>query len=176
MGFFIGNGPKLQRAFETRPFPPLSQGIKTEKTSRFLEDNPFFTLKLHRRVYHTPNGGIMDITTLSTGPVLLVAGLHFWFMALEMYFWQRTLGLKTFRMTPEQARATATLAGNQGLYNGILAAGLIFALLTAHTPMLVFLLLAISIAGLYGGWSVHRKIFYVQSIPALLALITLYFA
>lgn len=116
----------------------------------------------------------MDITAIiSTALVLLTAILHLWFMVLEMFLWQKPLGLKTFRMSAEQARLTATLAANQGLYNGILAGGLVFALLSGHTPTLIFFLAAIIIAGLYGARTVNRKIFFIQSLPALLALITL---
>ncbi len=113
----------------------------------------------------------MDIFgIISTGLTLLVALLHVWFMVLEMCLWQKPLGLKTFRMSPEKAATTAVLAGNQGLYNGFLAAGLIFSLIIGAQTYVIFFLACVIIAGLYGAYSVNRKIFFIQSLPALLAL------
>ncbi|MFN3828130.1 MAG: DUF1304 domain-containing protein [Micavibrio sp.] len=106
--------------------------------------------------------------------IVLVAALHVWFLVLEMVLWQKPLGLKTFRMSPEQAAATKILAANQGLYNGFLAAGLIAGLLSpdpVSTAFKIFFLSCVIIAGLYGAWSVHKKIFFIQSLPALLALV-----
>ena len=92
-------------------------------------------------------------------------------MVLEMALWQKPLGLKTFRMSPEKATATAVLAANQGLYNGFLAAGLLFSLFTADEIFQIFFLSCVIIAGLYGAYSVNRKIFFIQSVPAILALV-----
>ena len=108
---------------------------------------------------------------IANGLVLLVAALHLWFMALEMLLWQKPVGLKTFRMSADKAATTAVLAANQGLYNGFLAAGLLFGLLTGNTTFQIFFLTCIIIAGLYGAYSVNRKIFFIQSFPALLALL-----
>ena len=107
--------------------------------------------------------------------VFLVALFHFWFLALEMFLWRKPLGLKTFRSTPEQAEATAVLAANQGLYNGFLATGLLLSLFfskpeTAFAFQVYFLACVIA-AGLYGAWSVNKKILFVQALPAALALI-----
>ena len=77
-------------------------------------------------------------------------------------------------MSPETAAATAVLAANQGLYNGFLAAGLLFGLLTNSTTFQIFFLTCVIIAGLYGAYSVNRKIFFVQSCPALLALLFIF--
>jgi len=111
---------------------------------------------------------------IANGLILLVALLHLWFMVLEMFLWQKPLGLKTFRMSPAQAAATAVLAANQGLYNGFLAAGLIYALLTGSMTFQIFFLTCVIVAGLYGAYSVNRKIFFVQSCPALLALLFIF--
>ena len=102
--------------------------------------------------------------------VVMVALLHLGFLVLEMALWTRPLGLRTFRNTPEQAAATRVLAANQGLYNGFLAAGLLYAAATGSREFALFFLACVVIAGSYGAWSVNRRIFYVQALPALLAL------
>ena len=102
--------------------------------------------------------------------VALVAALHAWFLVLEMFLWTRPAGLKTFRNTPEKAETTRVLAANQGLYNGFLAAGLLWGLVTAQWNVVVFFLLCVVVAALYGAWSVSRRIFYVQGVPAIAAL------
>ena len=102
--------------------------------------------------------------------VVLVAVLHAWFLVLEMFLWTRPAGLKTFRNTPEKAETTRVLAANQGLYNGFLAAGLLCGLVTAQWNVVVFFLLCVVVAALYGAWSVSRRIFYVQGVPAIAAL------
>ena len=102
--------------------------------------------------------------------VVLVAVLHAWFLVLEMFLWTRPAGLKTFRNTPEKAETTRVLAANQGLYNGFLAAGLLWGLVTAQWNVVVFFLLCVVVAALYGAWSVSRRIFYVQGVPAIAAV------
>jgi len=102
--------------------------------------------------------------------VVLVAVLHAWFLVLEMFLWTRPAGLKTFRNTPEKAETTRVLAANQGLYNGFLAAGLLWGLVTAQWNVVVFFLLCVVVAALYGAWSVSRRIFYVLGVPAIAAL------
>lgn len=109
--------------------------------------------------------------------VALVALLHFYFLVLEMFLWDKPLGLKTFRNTPEKAELTKVLAANQGLYNGFLAAGLLWGLSlgAAGAHVQAFFLVCVVVAGLYGAYSVSRRIFFVQALPALLALAALYF-
>ncbi|MCA0393578.1 MAG: DUF1304 domain-containing protein [Proteobacteria bacterium] len=102
--------------------------------------------------------------------VLLVAALHLYFLALEMFLWTRPLGLKTFRNTPEKAEATRVLAANQGLYNGFLAAGLVYGVATGSREFCLFFLACVVVAGLYGAYSVNKRIFFVQALPALLAI------
>ncbi len=99
----------------------------------------------------------------------LVALLHLYFLVLEMFLWTRPAGLKTFRNTPEKAETTRVLAANQGLYNGFLAAGLLWGLVTAQWNVVVFFLLCVVVAALYGAWSVNKRIFFVQGIPAIAA-------
>ena len=108
--------------------------------------------------------------------VVLVAVLHLGFLALEMFFWDHPFGRKRFGMTPEYSKASASLAANQGLYNGFLAAGLIWGLVTSNTPVQLFFLICVLVAGIYGGLTTRRTILYIQALPGLLALITVYFA
>jgi putative membrane protein len=112
--------------------------------------------------------------------VALVALLHIYFLTLEMFFWTRPLGLKTFRNSPEKAADSAVLAANQGLYNGFLSAGLIWGLLQPNAAFAfqikMFFLICVIVAGLYGAASVSRKILFVQAAPAALALALLWLA
>ncbi|AOD14321.1 DUF1304 domain-containing protein [Xanthomonas fragariae] len=101
---------------------------------------------------------------------LCVALLHVYILVLEMVLWTRPLGLKTFRNTPEKAQASRVLAANQGLYNGFLAAGLFWGALASRTDVLSFFLVCVVAAGCYGAYSVNRRIFFVQALPALIAL------
>jgi putative membrane protein len=107
----------------------------------------------------------------------LVALLHVYFLVLEMFLWQTPRGLKTFAMTREKAAETAVLAGNQGLYNGFLSAGLVWGLQSVPAERFertAFFLVCVVVAGLYGAATVNKRIFFVQALPALLAIITLY--
>jgi putative membrane protein len=106
--------------------------------------------------------------------IALVALLHVYFLVLETFLW-RTRARRIFGMSAEKAEATAQLAGNQGLYNGFLAAGLAWALLSGPelVPRATFFLVCVAIAGVYGGISVRRTILLVQAVPALLALAAL---
>jgi len=110
--------------------------------------------------------------------VAVVALAHLWFLTLEMFLWTKPLGLRTFGQSLEKARDSAVLAANQGLYNGFLAAGLIFGLFypEPHAGMhiQVFFLICVIAAGAYGGYSVSPKILAAQAAPALLALIPLF--
>ena len=103
--------------------------------------------------------------------VLLVALVHVWFMVLEMLLWDHPVGRRIFDMTPEFSAASAVLAANQGLYNGFLAAGLLWGLLARRREVKVFFLACIVVAGVYGGVSAKITILYVQALPALIALI-----
>jgi putative membrane protein len=105
--------------------------------------------------------------------VALVGLLHVWFLVLEMFLWDQPLGLKTFRQTPAAAAATKVLAGNQGLYNGFLAAGLFWGLGlgAGGTAIKLFFLGCVLIAGLYGAATASRRILVIQALPAALGLI-----
>ena len=102
--------------------------------------------------------------------VLLVALLHLYFLVLEMFLWTRPLGLKVFRQSAEKAEQSKVLAANQGLYNGFLAAGLVYGALTGSREFELFFLACVVIAGLYGAATVNKRIFFIQSVPALLAM------
>jgi putative membrane protein len=112
--------------------------------------------------------------------VALVAVLHVYFLVLEMFLWTKPLGLKTFRNSPEKAAESAVLAANQGLYNGFLAAGLVWGLIQGVPALAfqikMFFLLCVIVAGVYGAATVSRRILYVQAAPAALALILLWLA
>jgi len=109
--------------------------------------------------------------------VLLVALEHVYFLYLEMFLWTRPKGLKTFGNTPEKAEASKVLAANQGLYNGFLAAGLIWGLIypnaAAGVHIQMFFLACVMVAGIYGGLTVSRRIMYLQAGPALLGVLAL---
>ena len=112
--------------------------------------------------------------------VALVAALHVYFLILEMFLWTKPLGLKTFRQSLEKATDSAVLAANQGLYNGFLAAGLVWGLLQSAPSFAfqvkTFFLLCVTVAGIFGAVTVSRRILYVQALPAAIALILLYLA
>ncbi len=106
----------------------------------------------------------------------ILAVLHIGFLILEMFLWTRPFGMRTFGMTKEVAQSSAVLAGNQGLYNGFLAAGLIWGLWSGMTPVKIFFLACVLIAGIYGAITAKRSILYVQALPALIGLILVYLA
>ena len=109
--------------------------------------------------------------------VALVALLHVYFLVLEMFLWTKPLGLKTFRQSLEKATDSAVLAANQGLYNGFLAAGLVWGLIESVPAFAfqikIFFLSCVIIAGIYGAVTVSRRILFVQALPAAIALILL---
>ncbi|MEO7117079.1 MAG: DUF1304 domain-containing protein [Caldimonas sp.] len=104
--------------------------------------------------------------------VALVALLHVYFLVLEMFLWDKPLGLKTFRHSPAEAATSKVLAANQGLYNGFLAAGLAWGLSmgAAGTSVKLFFLGCVIVAGIYGAATVGKKILFVQALPAALAM------
>ena len=109
--------------------------------------------------------------------ILLIAVLHGWFLILEMFLWQKPLGLKTFQLTNSFAAQSAPLAANQGLYNGFLSAGLFWSLLNADpvvaTQLKIFFLGCIALAGIYGSITVNKKILWIEGFPAIVVLILL---
>jgi putative membrane protein len=108
--------------------------------------------------------------------VALVGVLHIGFLIIEMFLWTKPFGLKTFNMTKEVAEASVALAANQGLYNGFLAAGLFWGLVSGMTVVKIFFLACVLIAGVYGGLTAKRSILYIQALPGLIGLILVYLA
>ena len=112
--------------------------------------------------------------TIVTGLiVLLVALLHVYFLILEMFLWDKPAGLKAFAQTKEQASNTKVLAANQGLYNGFIAAGLLWGVIQGSDgyDFKVFFLSCVIVAGVYGAMTASRKILFVQAAPGLLGLL-----
>lgn len=115
------------------------------------------------------------IGSILTGVVALI---HCYILILEMFLWDKPQGLKAFGMTPQLTADTKVLAANQGLYNGFLAAGLLWGIWLgeAGDSIKVFFLLCVAVAGVFGAVTVSRKILYVQTIPAVIALLAVWLA
>src|SRR5690348_473253 len=111
------------------------------------------------------------MSTVATALIALVAFEHIYFAVLEMYLWTKPKGLKSFNMTLEQARSTAVMAANQGLYNLFLVAGLVWGLVTENSEfgfcIKVFFLSCVAVAGIFGGLTFNKRIFFLQGVPAL---------
>lgn len=109
--------------------------------------------------------------------VAFVALEHFYFLILEMFLWTTPKGIKTFGLESKDfAEKTKVLAANQGLYNGFLVAGLVYSLITKDINLSMFFLVCVIIAGVYGAYSTKKiRLFYVQAIPAIIALLVILF-
>ncbi|WP_346880723.1 DUF1304 domain-containing protein [uncultured Algibacter sp.] len=114
------------------------------------------------------------MSTLTIILIVFVALEHIYFLILEMFLWSKPKTIKAFGLKSKQfAIETKVLAANQGLYNGFLAAGLIFSIFEKNINSALFFLICVTLAGIYGSYSTKRiKLFYVQAIPAIIALIT----
>lgn len=106
----------------------------------------------------------------------LVALIHFYFLYLEMFKWEAPRTRKVFGMSAEKAAITKVMAANQGLYNGFIAVGLLLALVTGNVSMVVYLLCCVIVAGLYALYCGIKSALYVQSVPALIALVVTWVA
>lgn len=108
--------------------------------------------------------------------IFIVAAIHIYILILEMFLWESKTGRKAFGLSANFARETRVMAANQGLYNGFLAAGLLWGLWSAQSgfEFKAFFLICVIIAGLFGAATASRKILYVQALPATVALIALY--
>ena len=124
--------------------------------------------------------GSRSMNAVITALIVYVIVFHLWAMVLEMFLWTKPLGRKTFGLSKEAAESSKTLAANQGLYNGFLAAGLVLSLLVASPAtaftLKVFFLACVSLAGLYGGVTAKIQILFMQGLPALIALALLLLA
>jgi putative membrane protein len=118
------------------------------------------------------------LNTVTLVVVALVALLHVYFLVLEMFLWDKPAGLRAFGQTQEMATATRVLAANQGLYNGFLAAGLVWGLIqgAAGRPVVLFFLGCVLVAGLFGAATASRKILFVQALPAAIGIALVLFA
>jgi putative membrane protein len=110
--------------------------------------------------------------------VLVVALLHLYFLVLEMFLWNKPLGRRIFRLTPEFAQQSKGLAANQGLYNGFLVAGLLWSVVAGAIsfPLKLFFLSCVIVAGIFGAVTVNRRIFFVQALPGLVAMVLVHLA
>jgi putative membrane protein len=115
------------------------------------------------------------IGSILTGVIALI---HIYILILEMFLWDKPQGIKAFGTTPAFAAESKTLAANQGLYNGFLAAGLIWGIWLgeAGDPIKIFFLLCVAVAGVFGAVTVGRKILFIQTIPAVVALVAVWLA
>jgi putative membrane protein len=105
--------------------------------------------------------------------VVIVAVLHLGFLILEMFLWTKPFGMRTFHLSPEIAKASAGLAANQGLYNGFLAAGLLWGVYGGDGAYSIklFFLGCVIVAGIFGGFTAKRSILWMQALPGLLAIL-----
>ncbi len=108
--------------------------------------------------------------------VLIVAGLHLGFLALEMFFWDHEIGREIFNMTAAQSAETAVLAANQGLYNGFLAAGLLWGAVAGKRDVVFFFLLCVILAGVFGAVTAKPTILLTQAVPGAVALVLKFLA
>lgn len=106
--------------------------------------------------------------------IIVVVLEHLYFLYLEMFLWDTPKGIKAFGLKSKQfAEDTKVLAANQGLYNGFLSAGLLFSIIEKDLKTAIFFLICVTIAGIYGSYSTkQKKLFYIQSVPAILALLS----
>lgn len=119
------------------------------------------------------------MTLIAQLVIALVALLHVFFLVLEMFLWDKPRGMRTFGLTQEFATQSKALAANQGLYNGFLAAGLVWSLFPFGAPdtgkaIATFFLCCVVVAGIYGAATVSKRILYIQAAPAALGLILLW--
>lgn len=112
------------------------------------------------------------MSTIANIAVLIVALLHLYFLVLEMFFWEKPLGLRVFGLTPEFAKASKALAANQGLYNGFIVAGLVWGLSlgAAGVSIKIFFLGCVVVAGVFGALTANRRILWVQALPGAVAI------
>jgi putative membrane protein len=111
------------------------------------------------------------MNTVANIAVAIVALIHIYILFLEMFLWEKPAGLRAFGLNKEFAAASKVLAANQGLYNGFLAAGLLWGLGAGNAHVQIFFLGCVFIAGVYGAITASRKILWVQAMPAAVALI-----
>lgn len=112
------------------------------------------------------------MTTPTVVAIVIVAALHLYFLVVEMFLWTKPYGRRVFGLTPEFAKQSRALAANMGLYNGFIAAGLIWSVCPDHGGPVIarFFLACVIVAGVFGGLTANRKILFVQALPGLIAM------
>ena len=113
---------------------------------------------------------------LATLLVAFVALSHFGILILEMFYWDHPVGRDVFSMSEQQSADTAVLAMNQGLYNGFLAAGLVWGLISKRFDVKVFFLVCVVVAGIFGSVTAKESILFTQAMPAAIALLFVFLA
>ena len=111
------------------------------------------------------------MSLIVTSLVYFIALLHVYFLVLEMFLWDKPSGLRAFGHSLQQAQKTKVLAANQGLYNGFLAAGLVYSSISNQLNFVIFFLGCVVIAGIYGAYSANKKILFIQALPAAVTLV-----
>ena len=111
------------------------------------------------------------MSLIVTSLVYFIALLHIYFLVLEMFLWDKPSGLRAFGHSLQQAQKTKVLAANQGLYNGFLAAGLVYSSISNQLNFVIFFLGCVVIAGIYGAYSANKKILFIQALPAVVTLV-----
>jgi putative membrane protein len=110
------------------------------------------------------------VRVLSALLIVIVALLHIGFMGLEMFLWTMPEGQRIFGMTPEVSAVTAVLAANQGLYNGFIAAGLLWSAVSDRRDLKIFFLVCVVMAGFFGAMTAKLSILFLQAMPGAIAL------
>jgi putative membrane protein len=140
-------------------------------------DTPGTALRPWSTTVNHPRGVAMSIA--ANVVIAIIALLHLWFLILEMFLWTKLSGRRAFGTTAEFAEQSKALAANQGLYNGFLAAGLVWGLClgsSAGFSVKVFFLTCVLIAGIFGGLTASRKILWIQALPAAIGLVLVHLA
>jgi len=154
----------------------------------FPLSSSYFVFAMNRPGCDTPGTALLPWSTTANHPrgvamstaanvvIAVIALLHLWFLILEMFLWTRPSGRRAFGTTMEFAEQSKALAANQGLYNGFLAAGLVWGLCLggAGFHVKVFFLACVLLAGIFGGLTASRKILWIQAMPALIALVLIH--
>jgi putative membrane protein len=116
------------------------------------------------------------MNTLARLLVALIALEHIGFLVLEMFLWNGPIGQRVFAMTPEFSAQSAVLAANQGLYNGLIAAGLLWSAIRNNREFMIFFLLCVIVAGVFGAFTAKMTILYTQAAPGVVALLAVLIA
>lgn len=112
--------------------------------------------------------------SLGIAIALVIAALHVWILVMEMFRWEHPRTRAAFGISPEVATLTKVMAANQGLYNGFLAAGVLWGILRPDDGVVIFFLCCVAVAGLYGAATVRPRIALIQTVPAVIAMLLIW--